>query len=140
MIIYCAGSIKGDTKYQKYYKEIIDYLASIGHTALSELNEEFRTSVPLTEKQIFKRDIKWIESSSFVIAETTSSSTGVGFEIAYSLFCLKKPVLALYKKGENSLSAMVSGCNSEILILKSYSDSEDLKKTISQYINEIENG
>ncbi len=50
MIIYCAGPIKGDTKYQKYYKEIIEYLTSIGHTGLSELNEEFKTSVPLTSK------------------------------------------------------------------------------------------
>ena len=140
MVIYCAGPIRGDKQYQSFYKEIIKHVNSLGHTALSELNEKFKSAIPLNDAQIFKRDIKWIESSSFVIAETTSSSTGVGFEIAYSLFCLKKPVLALYKKGENSLSAMVSGCNSEILILKSYSDSEDLKKTISQYINEIENG
>lgn len=139
MVIYCAGPIRGVKQNQSFYKDIIKHVNSLGHTALSELNEKFKSAFPLNDEQIFKRDIKWIESSSFVIAETTSSSTGVGFEIAYSLYYLKKPVLALYKKEEKSVSAMVSGCNSENLTVKSYSDSEDLKKIISRYINEIEN-
>jgi nucleoside 2-deoxyribosyltransferase len=103
MVIYCAGPIRGDKQYQSSYKEIIKYVSSLGHTALSELNEKFKSAFPLNETQIFKRDIKWLESSKFVIAETTSASTGVGFEIAYSLYNLKKPVLALYKKEEKSV-------------------------------------
>ncbi len=139
MIIYCAGPIRGDNQFQSFYKEIIKHISSLGHTALSELNEKFKSAYPLNDSQIFKRDIKWMESSSFIVAETSSSSTGVGFEISYALFNLKKPVLALCKKGEKSASAMISGCNSEILTFKFYSGPEDIKKIISQYINEIEN-
>jgi nucleoside 2-deoxyribosyltransferase len=139
MIIYCAGPIRGDKQYQSIYKEMIKYIGSLGHTALSEMNEKFKSAFPLNEGQIFKRDIKWIESSRIVIAETTSASTGVGFEIAYSLYQLKKPVLALYKNEKDSLSAMISGCNSDILTVKSYSSPEDMKKIISKYINEIDN-
>ena len=138
MVIYCAGPIRGDKQYQSSYKEIIKYVSSLGHTALSELNEKFKSAFPLNETQIFKRDIKWLESSKFVIAETTSASTGVGFEIAYSLYNLKKPVLALYKKEEKSVSAMVSGCNSEILSVRSYSSPEEMKNIIARYINGIE--
>ena len=139
MIIYCAGPIRGEKQHQSFYKEIIKYVNSLGHTALSEFNEKFKSAFPLNDIQIFKRDIKWMESSKFVIAETTSSSTGVGFEIAYSLYNLKKPVLALAKKGEESVSAMVSGCNSEILTVKTYSSSEEMKKIIAQYLNELDN-
>ncbi|MFZ0454456.1 MAG: nucleoside 2-deoxyribosyltransferase [Ignavibacteriaceae bacterium] len=139
MIIYCAGPIRGDKQYQSFYKEIIKYVNSLGHTALSELNEKFKSAFPLNDVQIFKRDVKWMEKSKFVIAETTASSTGVGFEIAYSLYNLNKPVLALVKKGEKSVSAMVSGCNSEILDVKAYSSSEEMKKIIARYINELEN-
>ena len=139
MIIYCAGPIRGDKEYQSFYKEIIKYINFLGHTALSELNEKFKSAFPLNDIQIFKRDVKWMESSKFVIAEITSASTGVGFEIAYSLYNLKKPVLALSKNGEKSVSAMVSGCNSEILTVKSYSSPEEMKKIISLYINEVEN-
>ncbi len=139
MIIYCAGPIRGDKQYQSFYKEVIKHINSLGHTALSELNEKFKSAFPLNDTQIFKRDIKWMESSSFVVAETSSPSTGVGFEVAYSLYYLKKPVLALCKKGEKSVSSMIAGCNSENLTLKFYSGSEDMKKIISQYINEKEN-
>ncbi len=139
MIIYCAGPIKGDKQYQLFYKEIIKYISSLGHTALSELNDKFKSAFPLNDIQIFKRDIKWMDSSEFIIAEATSASTGVGFEVAYALYNLKKPVLALCKNGEKSISAMISGCNSEILTVKYYSSVEDMKKIISQYLNEKEN-
>jgi nucleoside 2-deoxyribosyltransferase len=139
MIIYCAGPIKGDKQFQPFYKEIIKYIISLGHTALSELNEKFKSAFPLNDIQIFKRDIKWMESSEFIIAEVTSASTGVGFEVAYAIYHLEKPVLALCKNGEKSVSAMVSGCNSEILTFKYYSGAEDIKKIISQYLNEKEN-
>lgn len=139
MIIYCAGPIKGDKQYQSFYNEIIKHVVSLGHTALSELNDKFKSAFPLNDTQIFKRDIKWMESSEFIIAEVTTASTGVGFEVAYALYNLKKPVLALCKNSEKSISSMISGCKSEILTIKYYSSIEDLKKIISKYINEKEN-
>ena len=139
MIIYCAGPIKGDKQFQSFYKEIIKYICSLGHTALSELNDKFKSAFPLNDIQIFKRDIKWMESSELIVAEVTSASTGAGFEVAYALYNLKKPVLALCKNGEKSVSAMISGCNSDILTVKYYSGVDDIKKIISQYLNEKEN-
>ncbi len=134
MIIYCAGPIKGDTKYQKYYKEIIDYLISIGHTALSELNDDFKTSVPLTAKQIFKRDIKWIESSQLLIAEVSGHSLGVGFEVSYAIYKKEIPVLALINEKALNESAMIVGCDSKKITVKNYSDSDDLKKIITDFV------
>jgi 2'-deoxynucleoside 5'-phosphate N-hydrolase len=139
MIIYCAGPIRGDKQFQSFYKEIIKHVNSLGHTALSELNEKFRSAIPLTDVQIFKRDIKWMKSSDFIIAEVSSASIGVGFEVAYGLYNLKKYVLALSKKGEKPVSAMIAGCDSELLTVKNYSNAEDLKKVITRYINEKEN-
>ncbi len=134
MIIYCAGAIKGDTKYQKYLQEIIEYLTSLGHTSLSELNENFSTNIPLTDKEIFKRDIKWLEQSKLVVAEISGPSLGVGFEISYSLYELKIPVLAVYNKKIESVSAMITGCTSKLLSIKGYEDSDELKKIISEFI------
>ena len=135
MIIYCAGAIRGNTKYREDFKEIIKYLKSLGHTALSELNEEFKTSIPLTEKQIFKRDIKWIEKSKVLIAETSGASLGVGFEISYALYKQNIPVLVLINNGAESVSAMIAGCNSGLLSVKKYSDTNQLKSIISGFIN-----
>lgn len=134
MIIYCAGAIKGDTSYQKNYKEIISIVNSLGHSALSELNSNFKPAFPLTDKQIYKRDIKWLESCQAVIAEVSGASLGVGFELAYALFQLKKPVLALYSSEIKKLSAMISGCNSDLLILKQYQNVDEISKCIKNFI------
>lgn len=138
MIVYCAGAIKGDTAYQKSYKEIIQFLGSLNHTALAELSGEFNFSVPLNDKQIYARDIKWLNSSELVIAEISGPSLGVGFEIAYAIFQKKIPVLALVYSEVNKISAMITGCNSQLLTVKRYENIEDMRNIISNYLKKWE--
>ena len=69
MIVYCAGAIKGDTTYQNNYIEMIRFIESMNHTALAELNRKFKFSIPLSDNQIYRRDIKWIDGSLAMIAE-----------------------------------------------------------------------
>ena len=94
MIVYCAGAIKGDTAYQNNYLEMIRFIESMNHTALAELNGKFKFSIPLSDNQIYTRDIKWVDGSVAMIAEISGPSLGVGFEIAYALFKKEIPVLA----------------------------------------------
>jgi len=138
MIVYCAGAIKGDTAYQNNYKEIIRFIGSMNHTALAELNGEFKFSVPLSDKQVYTRDIKWIESSELVIAEISGPSLGVGFEIAYAIFQKKIPVLALVSSEVKKISAMITGCNSQLLTIKKYKNIEDMRNIISNYFKNWE--
>ena len=133
MIIYCAGAIRGDTTFQNNFLEVINFLVGKGHTVLAELNEKFTSSIPLTDKQIYTRDIKWIEGSQMMVAEISGPSLGVGFEIAYALFQKKIPVLAVVTKEVEKISAMLTGCNSELLTLKEYGSIEELHNIIENY-------
>jgi hypothetical protein len=135
MIVYCAIPIRGEKTYQDFFPEIIEHINSLGHTALSEMNADFKPAAPLTDSEIFSRDIKWIDKSKVLIAEISGASTGVGFEIAYALYKKKIPVLALtnIEAGRN-VSAMINGCHSQPLTLKRYEDPEDLKKSISDFL------
>ncbi len=137
MIIYCAGPIRGDTTYQKFYAEIIDFIESEGHTALAEFNGKFSVSIPLTERQIYKRDLKWIDGSKLMIAEISGPSLGVGFEISYAIFHRKIPVLALVNSKVEKLSAMLTGCDSPLLTIKYYKSVEDMKGIISAFISKL---
>ena len=137
MIIYCAGPIKGDITYQKFYGEIIDFVESEGHTALAELSGRFTTSIPLSDKQIYKRDIKWIDGSKIMIAEISGPSLGVGFEIAYAIFLRKIPVLAVINKQVQKVSSMLSGCESPLFTIMKYADENDLKSVIRTYIGKL---
>ncbi len=138
MNIYCAGPIKGDVSYQKYYDEIIAHINSLGLTALSELNKEFSGKKSLTAKEIFNRDISWLKISDLIIAEVSGPSLGVGFEIAFGLYQLKIPVLALYNKKVKKVSAMITGCNSKLLTVIGYTNTSDLKNSISTFIKNFE--
>lgn len=134
MIIYCAGPIKGDTTFQDGYKEIIKIVETLGHTALSEFGSQVHSAFPLTESQIYTRDIKWMDNSNIMIAEISGPSLGVGFEIAYALFVKKIPVLALYNSQAKNVSAMIRGCNKENITVNKYTDRDDLEKTIKNFI------
>lgn len=138
MIVYCAGAIKGDTTYQNNYIKMIRFIESMNHMPLAELNGKFNASIPLSDYQIYTRDIKWIEGSVLMIAEISGPSLGVGFEIAYAIFQKGIPVLALVSSEVEKISAMITRCNSELLTLKRYQNIEDMQNIISNYIKNLE--
>ena len=138
MIIYCAGPIKGNTTYHENYAQLVEIVNSLGHTALSEMSSKFHSSIPLSPKQIYARDLKWLDGSKLMIAEVSGPSLGVGFEISYALFVKKIPVLSVYHEQARQLSSMITGCNDPKLVIKKYSDIDDLAQTINSFI--INNG
>jgi hypothetical protein len=140
MIVYVAGPIKGDTTYQNFYTKIIEIVEAEGHTALAEMSGKFSTAFPLSDVQIYRRDIKWIDGSKIMIAEISGPSLGVGFEIAYAIFSRKIPVLAVVNKKVEKVSSMLSGCESKLLTIARYEDEDDLKKVIKNYISNLRTG
>jgi len=130
--IYCAGPISGDITYQNNYKKIIELVKNNGFHPLYE--PELKPNYTLTDQEIYRRDIKWLIDSAGVIAEVSGPSLGVGFEIAYALFELKKPVLALYHESVPRLSAMIKGCDSPLLSVQQYQDEFELEKFIKIYL------
>lgn len=134
MIIYCAGPMRGNTTYHENYSEIVRVVESLGHTALSEKSSKFSSTVLLSDKQIYTRDVKWIDGSKIMIAEVSGPSLGVGFEISYALFVKKIPVLAVYHSNAGQISSMISGCPNPLLQLRKFSDIDDLTSTIKKFI------
>ncbi len=134
-IIYCAGPISGDITYQDYYKKIIEIVKKSGNLPLHE--PDLIPNYVLSESEIFKRDINWLTIADGIIAEISGPSLGVGFEIAYALYVLKKPVLALCHKNVSRLSAIIMGCDSSLLSVQTYKDEIDLNKFIQLYLDMI---
>ncbi len=133
--IYCAGPLSGDTTFAENYKWVIQIVKNNGFTPLHE--QELKPNFELTDREIFLRDIKWISDSVGVIAEVSGPSLGVGFEIAYSLYVLKKPVLALYNQEVRRLSAMIKGCDSPLLSIQVYKDELELEKYIKIFLQMV---
>jgi len=112
MKIYFAGAIRGGRDETDYYKKIITYLSSkaevltehVGSSTLTIIGEKSRSN-----EEIFIRDMDWLKSADLVIAEVTTPSLGVGYELGIAEK-LNIPVLCLYRKTAGKrLSAMISG-------------------------------
>ncbi len=85
----------------------------------------------MTDREIFERDMDWLSSSGFVVAEVTSASLGVGFEIASAL-AMQKKVLCLYRVKEGKrLSAMIAGCPG--LEVREYSQLEEIGAVLEKF-------
>jgi nucleoside 2-deoxyribosyltransferase len=112
MKIYFAGSISGGRGDVALYGQIIEHLKQygevltefIGEASLSGMGEEHNS-----DKHIHDRDMNWLLSSDVIVAEVTTPSLGVGYEIGRALENGKK-ILALYRNIEGKrISAMIKG-------------------------------
>lgn len=113
MKIYFAGAIRAGRGDSALYEALITNLKKfgevltehVGHPALSAKGNDGPT-----DRFIHDRDMAWLESCDCVIAEVTTPSLGVGYELGWAT-ALKKPVLCLYREiPDRPLSAMIAGC------------------------------
>lgn len=131
--IYFAGSIRGGREDRHIYMQIIRLLRThgevltehVGDGALSPAGES-----GMSDHAIFERDMAWLTAADLVVAEVSTPSLGVGFEIAAAVG-MKKRVIALWREQENrSLSAMIAGCP-EVEVFH-YQSVDDLPSILSQ--------
>jgi nucleoside 2-deoxyribosyltransferase len=112
MKIYFAGSIRGGRDDQELYFSIIRELQKYGTVLTEHVGDKFLTGhgeVGLTDSQIFERDMAWVRESDVVVAEVTSPSLGVGYELGQAE-AMGKKTICLYRTVEGRrLSAMIAG-------------------------------
>lgn len=110
--VYFAGSIRGGRQDAALYGEMIDYMEARGcrvlteHVGLESLQAEGERT--MTEEEIFRRDMAWLTDSDMVVAECTTPSHGVGYELARARD-MGKPVHIFYDICRGRLSAMLAG-------------------------------
>lgn len=135
MKIYFAGSIRGGREDAALYFQIIEYLKTFGEVLTEHIGDPSLTSVGddgPNDKYIHDRDLEWLQSSDILVAEVTTVSMGVGYEIGRAVEADKK-VLCLFRpdSGKN-LSAMISGCDA--LKLVNYSTFEEAKEATEKFL------
>ncbi len=140
MNIYFACSITGGRDFEPIYRAITTALLSDGHEVPTAHLAE--TSVKLLEGQVnprdvYERDVKWIRACEVLVAEVSTPSHGVGYEVAYAL-SLNKPVLCVYREGQ-PISKMLSGNSHPAISVKSYRDAEEALDLIRSFLrNQVE--
>ncbi len=86
MRVYLACTVRGDRGGLLAARAIADRLRALGHEVLtSHLLEDGvdDAEASQSEQHVFERDRAWLDSCDAVVAETSGSSYGVGFEVGY---------------------------------------------------------
>jgi nucleoside 2-deoxyribosyltransferase len=134
MKIYFAGAIRGGRQDAALYYEIVRQLQKhgevlnehVGDTELSVLGQD------IGDTNIHDRDLDWLKDSDYLVAEVTTPSLGVGYEIGKATQW-GKPVLCLYRpENGRSLSAMIAGCSE--VIVREYQQATELTKIFEEFL------
>jgi len=138
MKIYFSCSLTGGRRDEAAYRLIVDQLQAMGHMVLTahlahpQVMQEERTVDPA---EVYRRDVNWIEECQALVAEVSTPSHGVGYEIALALQ-RGKPVLCLYREGV-PVSKMITGNDSAGLELRAYRQEAAIPAVLQDYLGDL---
>ena len=141
MNIYFSCSITGGRQDQDVYAQIVEALIEDGHevpTAILSRAEVMEYEAVVGAEDVYRRDVNWVEQCDAVVAEVSTPSHGVGYEIALALM-LGKPVLCCYHQGRK-VSKMILGNTHATLRVAAYHHPDEAVKLVQKFINELQAG
>jgi len=138
MEIYFGCSITGGRNQEREYQQIVNYLIEAGHqvpTAHLSRSDVMELELVVDPVQVYNRDIQWIDNCQVMVAEVSTPSHGVGYEICYALMN-QIPVLCLHKTGIR-VSKMITGNKDPMLRVMEYRSTEHLPALLKDFLEEI---
>ena len=138
MKIYFAGSIRGGRNDKELYFEIINHLQKYGEVLTEHVGNInlIESGENLPDNSIYKRDISWISEADVLVAEVSTPSIGVGYEIREAEREGKDTICLYRNSSEKKLSAMISGNEKSKIIV--YDSLEKLTSEIDSYFSNLE--
>lgn len=138
MNIYFACSLTGGRKDEAVYAAIVAHLMGKGHVVPTAHLAE--SGVMALERvvepaDVYSRDVEWIRGCDALVAEVSTPSHGVGYEIGYAL-SLGKPVLGLYRDGV-AVSKMLTGNDSPGFHIQRYAEVSDALAGLDRFLEEV---
>lgn len=135
MKIYFAGSIRGGRDDFARYFAIIEQLKEFGEVLTEHVGDADLSAIGEsgTDQEIHDRDLSWLKEADSLVAEVTTPSLGVGFEIATAIGC-GKPILCLFRQSEGrALSAMIAGSSG--VTVRNYQSVADLTEVLAAFFD-----
>jgi hypothetical protein len=113
-----------------------------GHEVLTKhlLDDNVDTAESrLTEREVYERDIAWLEACDLLVADASGSSFGVGFEVGYVLGRSddsRQRVLLVYRADRQpSISRLISGNSHPRCTTIPYTTASELAITVANHLS-----
>ena len=137
MKIYFSGSISGGRAHEAIYTHLVARLQAQGHDVLSAHVADpvaIEREKDASPREVFERDVAWVEACDVMIAEVSTPSLGVGYEYGLAVQ-LGKPVLCVYRSGLR-MSKMITGNPAPNLTVTTYSSEAELDERVDTFLKE----
>jgi nucleoside 2-deoxyribosyltransferase len=139
MNVYFACSITGGREFESVYQAITAALLEDGHEVptahLAEADVVALEQIVLPG-DVYARDVAWIRACDALIAEVSTPSHGVGYEIGHALG-LGKPVLCCHQ-ADRSVSKMITGNPDPGLTVKAYRGEGQAVQIVREFLSIIQ--
>ncbi len=135
MNIYFSCSLTGGRADEGIYALIVDYLQAQGHvvpTAHLAHPGVMAVEQVVDPVEVYRRDVEWVRAADALIAEVSTPSHGVGYEIALAL-AKGKPVLCCYRQGAR-VSKMITGNAEPGLTLGPYAGEAEALEVLRRFL------
>jgi len=141
MKIYFGFTVAGDRSAIVAARKIVGLLLEMGHEVLTRhLVEDnaWDQDRTLTPKEVYLRDMTWLDHCDVFIAEVSGSSFGVGFEAGYLLGATSKKVVLFYRReAEAKISLLITGITHPNCTLLPYSDFSEVALWIEKNLSHL---
>ena len=138
--IYFAGAISAGRDRQPLYRAMVDYLHDLGADVLSAhvaAADVLAGESTMADEQIFRRNMEFINTSHGLVAEVTTPSLGVGFEIAEALR-RRKPTICLCQRG-TFLTRMLTGNRDRDMTILFYEHAQEWQVALEEFLLKLRN-
>ena len=135
MKIYFAGAIRGGREDAALYLELVGLLRAYGLVLTEHVAQEQFTSLGEVtgDRAIHDRDLAWLKEAEVLVAEVTTPSLGVGFEIGKATEWGLR-VLCLFRPGSgHTLSALIAG--SDRIAVREYEKAQDARNIFEEFFS-----
>lgn len=136
--IYFACSITGGRDFEPVYQAIIAALLADGHTiptAHLADSEVKALEAIVSPREVYERDVVWIDECEVLVAEVSTPSHGVGYEVAYAL-SNGKPVLCIHQEGQ-PISKMLSGNTHPFIQVDRYQNTDHAIAIVRSFLSHL---
>ena len=139
MQIYFSCSITGGRSDENVYQLLVAEMLQSGiEVPTAHLSEPGVLDLEkiVDAGEIYHRDMNWLKECDAVVAEVSTPSHGVGYEIALAL-TLGKPVFCCYRQGRK-ISKIITGNDSPTLVVREYTNDAEAVTCLREFISSLQ--
>ena len=135
MKIYFGFTVAGDRSAIETARRVVRLLEDWGHEVLTRhlvADNAWEADRQISPRDVYRRDMAWLEQCDLFIAEVSGSSFGLGFETGYLLGATKKRVILLYRRElQSRVSLLITGNSHANCTLVPYTTVEEVENLLT---------